>query len=194
MAVVAVFLFTTWPRDLLQLPLVVNQTPTQADTIIVLGSGTGHRPPYIPVQARQRVRRGIELALENYAPVIIMSGGLSQKTGFIEAEKMAAFAVADGFDPTRIVMENNSTSTWTNAEFSLAIMQARGWDSAIIVTSPYHTWRACRMFHKQGANVTCLSAPYSLYPTHSIYDRLMDNRSVIREYGAIILAWLKGQL
>lgn len=191
----AIFYFTTWPRDLLQLPLMVDQPPIQADVVIVLGSGTRrHDPNNLPPQAEQRVKKGTQLVQAGFASRVIMAGGKSPVTGLIEADLMSEVAKTDGLDENQIVLERESRDTWQNAQNSLKIMKDENWQTALVVTSPYHTWRACRMFQKQGANVRCLAAPYDLVPIQTTYDTFMDNRSVVREYGAIVYNWLKGQL
>lgn len=186
---------TTWLRDGLALPLVSHVNPRPADVIIVLGAGTRKTGERLPSQAKQRTLEGIKLYQQGYAPRIIISGGRDKNTGYVESDEMAKFAVANGLPAEAIIAERQSTSTWENAKYSLAIMQERGWKSAVVVTSPYHTWRACRMFHRQQVNVSaCVPAPYALLPTDSSYVRLTDTRSVIREYGAIVYAWVQRQL
>ncbi len=194
-AILLVFLFTTWPRDVLQKPLTVNEELHETDVIIVLGAGTRqHDPNNLPPQAEQRIYAGVDLYKVGVANHLIMAGGKSPVTKLVEADLMASQAALDGALPTDIVLERASRDTWQNAENSRSIMRVMGWKTATVVTSPYHTWRACRMFRKQGADVTCVAADYALAPAHNIYNRFMDNRAVVREYGAIVLAWVQGRL
>lgn len=193
-ALVPIFLFTTWPRDVLQIPLVSHDQPRKSDVIIILGAGTRKGSDKLPLQAAQRLLSGADLYQEGYAPVVIVTGGFSKRTKLIEAELMQPEAVEFGIPVENVIKENQSLNTWENATYSLAIMQKKKWTTAIVTTSPYHTWRACRMFRRQGADVVCVPAEYSLRPPHTIYDRFVDNRAVIREYGAIILAWFQGRL
>jgi uncharacterized SAM-binding protein YcdF (DUF218 family) len=192
--VVVIFLFTTWPRDILQIPLIVNDEPRPSEVIIVLGAGSKKDPARLPLQAVQRLRRGAALYQAEYAPRVIVAGGLSKKTNLIESRMMKPQLVELGVPPSNVIEEDQSINTWENAANSLAIMKTNNWTTAVVTTSPYHTWRACRMFRKQGADVVCVPADYSLQPPRSTYDRLMDNRAVVREYGAIILAWFQGRL
>lgn len=182
------------PRDALQAPLVLNEPVKPADVIIVLGSGTSKKGDHMTTQGRQRVAAGVLAINRGLAPRVIMAGGLNRKTNFIEADVMAEYAVSRGMSDADIVPEVQSRDTWENAKNSLVIMRDNGWKSAIVITSPYHTWRACRMFRKQGASVKCMVAPYALVPADSFFNHLMDTRSVIREYGAIVYNWLKDQL
>jgi uncharacterized SAM-binding protein YcdF (DUF218 family) len=104
---------------------------------------------------------------------------------------MAEIALADGATTEQVVQEPRSKNTWENATESLAIMKERGWKTALIVTSPYHTFRACAIFHKQQADVRCIAAPLRTEASHTLYERMMDLRSVVREYGAIVYFYLK---
>ncbi len=185
---------TTWLRDGLTSPLVVNDPLEKSDVIIVLGAGTRKHGDKIPPQAKQRALAGLDLQRQGWAQTIIMSGGRSRRTGYVESMEMLVYGYVQGGSLDAMVAEAKSKDTFENAKYSLAIMQARGWRTALIVTSPYHTWRACRIFRKQGADVRCVVAPFSLLPQHSVYEHLTDTRSVVREYGAIVYNWMKGQL
>ncbi len=185
---------TTWVRDAFGWPFVIHNEIQPADVIIVLGAGTRKDGDHLPLQAKQRVLEGVKLFNEHDAPRIMMSGGRDESTQQVESTNMKAFALQQNIPDTAVVTEEQSTDTYQNAKFSLDIMRQNNWASAIVVTSPYHTWRACRIFHSQHANVTCQPAPWTIFPASSFYDRLMDTKSVIREYGAIIYNWVKGQL
>lgn len=195
--VVLVFLLagtTTWIRDALQHPLLRYEDPKAVDVIIVLGSGTTETGDHLPAQAKQRVREGLALLNNGYASRIMFSGGRDSDTRLVEAEEMKKFAVSEGLDPTRGIEEGQSKDTLQNAQFSLTIMGQNAWSSALVVTSPYHIWRACHIFRTQHGQVNCITAPYSLYPANSFSAHLNDTRSVIREYGAIVYNWFKGEL
>lgn len=193
--VIELMIITTWPRDLLETPLIVDEPAKTVDVVIVLGAGTRKNDPNnLPPQAEQRVVKGVSLVQEGFAPRLIVAGGQSPSTGLIEADLMSAYAIERGLGDSQVEEERSSRNTWENATNSIALMKQNGWSSALVVTSPYHTWRACRMFRKQLATVSCIPADYSLVPTTDAYNRFMDNRSVIREYGAIVLAWFRKQL
>lgn len=186
--------WTTLIRDALAWPLTLNEQPRTSDVIIVLGAGTRARGDHLPPQAKQRVLEAQVLRSANVAPSIIMSGGRNRKTGLTESKEMVIYGFQHGLPPETMIAETQSTDTWENATYSLAIMAQRDWTTATVTTSPYHTWRACRMFRKQGADVRCVAAPYSLLPQSSIRERLADTKSVVREYGAIIYNYFKGRL
>lgn len=186
--------WTTWLRDGLGWPLTINEPLQKADVIIVLGAGTRKQGDPLPPQAKQRVLEGIKLYQASWAPEILMSGGRDRNTGLTESKEMVLYAYAQGISPAVMIAETESKDTVGNAKYSLAIMNNHQWRTAIVVTSPYHTWRTCLIFRHQGGDVRCESAPYDLLPQHSVYERLTDTRSVVREYGAIVYNWIRGQL
>ena len=182
---------TEWPTNLLMAPLTQNEPLVKSDVIIVLGAGSRSTTPHLPPQAFARVQEGVSLLQDGWAPTMIVSGGYNIHTGLTEAPLMKAVAVTDGAPANIVIPEPQSKDTWENATDSLAIMKAGGWTSALVVTSPYHTWRACHIFRKQHANVHCIAAPLRTAASHTVYERLMDFRSVVREYGAIVYFFMK---
>lgn len=186
--------FTTWPAELLQLPLVVYEVPQQTDVVIVLGAGARKNGEPLPPQAKERIQRGVSLVRLGYAPTMIVAGGLSKKSGYVESDLMKTYAMSLGLSGDQIVEEGRSINTWQNATNSIDIMKRNSWTSALVVTSPYHTLRACTMFRKQHASVRCIAASLNTIPTDTVYERLTDLRSVVREYGALVYNLMLGQL
>ncbi|MBI3573347.1 MAG: YdcF family protein [Candidatus Kerfeldbacteria bacterium] len=178
----------------LMAPLTIHESIQPADVIIVLGSGTKKNGDHLPGQARDRVLRGIQLIQSGSAPMMILSGGLDTQTKLVESEQMLHYAEAQGADPGTIVTETRSRDTYENAKFSLAIMAQHGWQSALVVTSPYHTRRACYLFHQLNGNVRCVIAPFWLASPPTVTGRLENFVTVVREYGAWVFDGLKGYL
>jgi uncharacterized SAM-binding protein YcdF (DUF218 family) len=98
--------------------------------------------------------RGAELYLEGYAPLLMFSGGLGGITKHLwtepEADQFAAIAVARGVPAERILIENQSTNTGENIQFTRALLAARGLDPArfIVVQKPYMERRSFATFRK----------------------------------------------
>lgn len=190
--VTALVIFTPWPSQLLALPLTTNETPMPSDVMIVLGAGTRKGPISLPTQAQDRLREAKILWDQGIASEVIVAGGFSKKTDRIEAKYMKPFLASLGVPDSAIIEENQSLDTYQNAVNSLALMKKYDWKTATVVTSSYHTKRACKIFRKLEAEVRCVAAP--LDDHGSIYDRLVNFRSVIREYGAIIYYTYRGYI
>ena len=76
---VPIFLFTTWPRDVLQVPLISHDQPRPSDAIIVLGAGTRKGADRLPLEAAQRLLSGAALFRQGVAPRVIVTGGVNKK-------------------------------------------------------------------------------------------------------------------
>lgn len=193
-AAIANIILFTWPSEFLQLPLISRDRAEQADVIIVLGAGARKHGESLPPQGKERVMLGLDLVEQGYASTVIMSGGLSKQSGHVESDLMKKYAVSLRASADSVITENRSTSTWENALYVQEIMQRNNWDDALVVTSPYHTFRSCAIFRKLHMSVTCLPASLKLIPTDTLYERLTDFRTVVREYGAIIYYFFRGYI
>lgn len=143
----------------------MNQTPKPAEVIIILSGG-----------AYERVDYGVKLLQQGYADQLLMSGG--------SAQNMAARAVSSGVPPEDIIVEKQSGSTFENAKYSSEILQARGFKTAILVTSPYHTRRARMLFAEfdKGWTLTICAVPYDSSVTTDWWKDRNLSHSVINEY------------
>jgi uncharacterized SAM-binding protein YcdF (DUF218 family) len=111
-----------------------------ADAIIVLGSAVwkGERPSPSLVA---RTQHAIELYQTGVAAHLIFSGGLGANPP-AEAEVMRRIASAAQIPADAMVLEDKSHSTEENLANSKVIMDAHGWRTAIIVSDPFHIYRA----------------------------------------------------
>ena len=89
-----------------------------------------------------------------FAPRIIVSGGQGADEPISEAESMRRYLVALGMPNEVIKLEDKSTNTQQNMEYSKAIMDAEGYHSALIVTSDYHLWRALQLAQRAGISAS----------------------------------------
>jgi uncharacterized SAM-binding protein YcdF (DUF218 family) len=98
--------------------------------------------------------RGAGLFLDRWAPLLIFSGGLGGITRQMwtepEADRFAAIAIAMGVPRTSILIENRSTNTGENVQFTRDMLFARGLDPAsfILVQKPYMERRTYATFKK----------------------------------------------
>ncbi len=124
-----------------------------ADVIIVLGAGL--KPDLSANDALvRRANRGADLWKQQYAPVIICSGGFTQHYSRSEADGCAAVLRQAGVPSDRIFLEQRSRSTEENAAYSLEMMQAHGWKTALVVSDGYHLLRATWIFSQIGLSLS----------------------------------------
>ena len=90
---------------------------------------------------------------ENEATLVVVSGGKGSNEPVSEAQGMFDYLVAKGIAPERIVMEDKSTNTKENLEFSQKLIPEAA--SVGIVTNNFHVYRGTRLAVKQGFR-TCL--------------------------------------
>jgi len=98
--------------------------------------------------------RGAQLFLDGWAPRLVFSGGLGGITKRLwtdpEANRFAGIAVAMGVPHDKILIENRSTNTGENVQFTRELLAERGLDPAsfILVQKPYMERRTFATFHK----------------------------------------------
>lgn len=177
--------------NLMVQPLITNEAPQKSDVIIILGGGVDKDIQDTGPAVDQRLDKGIELWHNKYAGYIILAGGLVKKTGYTEADKLLEYTLEKGVPASNVIKESQSLSTYENALFSQEIMRQKGWQTALVVTSDYHTKRACKIFRKLNMNVKCVAASV---PHDSPSDKLDYFRAILREYAATVYYWLKGYI
>ncbi|MFA6908743.1 MAG: YdcF family protein [Patescibacteria group bacterium] len=190
--IVACVVFTPL-NDALTAPLINSETGVPADVIIVLGGGL-EKDGSVGEGVYERIDQGVALLDQSLAPYILMSGGPVQNTSWNESEQMSQYAQSLGVPPQNIMRESESTSTEENARYSQEILSQRGWSTVLLVTSPFHTRRACRVFRQKNINITCIAADTTNYPRTSVIERLKMFRTLLREYGATVYYEMKGYI
>lgn len=99
--------------------LCLRQKPEKADVIVGFGNFNTNI-----------ARRTAQLYLEGYAPKILFTGGLGRNTeGLLpeaEAVRFAKVAVECGVPEEDILIEDQSTNTRENIEFSRSLLEERG--------------------------------------------------------------------
>jgi uncharacterized SAM-binding protein YcdF (DUF218 family) len=106
-----------------------------ADVIIVLGCNPrGETGPSPCMQAR--AGHAADLYKEGYSKHIIATGNPR------ESRVLQSVLEGAGVPPGAIVSDSSSYNTIQNITNSQAIMLARGWHSAILVTEPFHIKRS----------------------------------------------------
>ena len=131
----------------------------KSDAIIVLGTRV-LESGQASITLRERVLHAVALQKRGLAPFIITTGGIGDHAP-AEGEVAAQLAMRRGVPESQIVIENRSTSTRENLEFAAQICRERGWKRVIIVSQPFHLWRAARYARQFGLQVTVSGVPDS---------------------------------
>ena len=131
--------------------LVRRDPPAPADAVFVTASGI-HPTGELTSIAMARLMHGIELVAERQAPALVLSDLKSPSPSYAGAAKslMEHLGVASEL---QTVGPNENTR---DEALSLArICRERGWKRVIVVTSPYHSRRACAAVEHEGISVAC---------------------------------------
>jgi uncharacterized SAM-binding protein YcdF (DUF218 family) len=131
--------------------LIVNNSLQRSDVIIVLSGGAGSRVP-----------AGVKLFKEGYADKLIVVGGLIEWK-MDEAEIMKNHAENLGVASSDIIVVKQGESTYAQARKLADLMRQKGFVSAILVTSDFHSRRSKYIFRKtflaKNLNVKVYSIP-----------------------------------
>ena len=92
-----------------------------ADYLIILGAKVNGTQPSLML--KQRIEAAAEYLKRNPNTIAIASGGKGSDENISEAQCIYEQLVALGIEPERILMENQSTSTVENLEFSARIIK-----------------------------------------------------------------------
>lgn len=170
---------------------LADAPPRHADAALVLGNRAykdGRPNPCLT----GRVDAGIALAQAGAVRQLVFSGGVDREDGRIEAEVMARHARGAGYAGS-VLQEAGSQSTRENLALSRAVLQAAGIHSVVIVTEPYHLWRAERLARASGFDrqfdVQFAAAPSSCWQTWG-----MAFKGALREPFAIVNNAINGYL
>jgi uncharacterized SAM-binding protein YcdF (DUF218 family) len=121
-----------------------NTGQTRFDTLIVLGYPA--QPDGTPTpEMRERVLEAVREYKAGVALRLIVTGAAAHNR-FVEADVMAGLAQRSGVPAAAIFRERAARNTIENAACSVKIMQAHGWRSAEVISSPTHLPRAGLIF------------------------------------------------
>ncbi|WP_100634120.1 YdcF family protein [Pseudomonas qingdaonensis] len=136
----------------------------QADAIVVLGAGRERGDPawggadQPTGVALERMRYAAQLAKASGLP-LLTSGGLHYGTPPSEARLMADSLQRDFDVPVRW-LEEQSRTTWENAQMSAALLLPQGVKRVVVVTQAWHMPRAVWSFEQAGFDVVAAPVGY----------------------------------
>jgi uncharacterized SAM-binding protein YcdF (DUF218 family) len=179
--------------------------PERIDGILVLG---GAVDPALSLAYGEtvfnssvvRVLGGIALARQHPEAKLALVGGEGGliTAGLPESRATAAFVVAEGIAPERVVLEERSRSTHENAVYAKSLLRPKPGQVWILVTSAFHMPRAVASF----AAVDWLVVPYpvdykidprtGLRPGFSLLDGLGTATLAGKEWAGLLGYWLYG--
>ena len=136
---------------------------TPADCIIVLGAGTDGETPN-PV-FRERLNHAITLYREGYSDTILLTGGYSPGNARSDAAIAGLWLESQGIPAEAILLEEKSTITQENLQFSKEIMDFHDLSTAILVSDPLHMKRSMMMAKDYEIEAVSSPTPTTRYQT-----------------------------
>jgi uncharacterized SAM-binding protein YcdF (DUF218 family) len=155
----------------------LNHQLSRADAILVLCS-------HDTVVAK----RGAELFLQGWAPLLMFAGGRGAITRHLwsepEADRFARIAIEMGVPADKMLIENRSTNTGENIRFAKALLAARAIDPQrfILVQKPYMERRSFATFRQvlpeKEVCVTSPPASFDEYLREGSHDALSPDEVI----------------
>lgn len=151
--------------------------------MIVLGAQVKEDGPSKVLQ--YRLDTAITYLNENPDTVCIVSGGKGTNEVVSEAEGMYQYLIEHGIEKERIRLEDKSTNTKENIQYSKELM-GEAYENVGIVTNNFHVYRAVQLAKTQGLKNVCGIA------AKSTVCYLPNN--VLRECLGIVKEWICGNV
>jgi uncharacterized SAM-binding protein YcdF (DUF218 family) len=119
-----------------------------ADTIIVLGAAQyGGEPSPI---FRGRLDHAVLLYEQGFSERVLVLGAGQPGDEFTEAEAGANYLLASGLPQEVVALSPTGSSTFESLSAAADVMQEQGWNSAFLVSDPWHNLRIRRMARDLG--------------------------------------------
>lgn len=157
--------------------------------VIVLGAQVrGERPSKA---LNRRLEAAAEYLLENPQTKAVLSGGQGPGEDITEAECMYRYLREAGIEKERLLLEDESTSTLENLQFSAEVIEMDGNISAFeskvgILSNNFHVYRALRLGEKMGYE--------DFYGIAARSDWHLQIHYLVREFFALIKEKMMGNI
>lgn len=150
------------------------------DYVVVLGAQVKKDVPSRAL--RKRLEKALEYAEKNENTILILSGGQGTGEDITEAECMRRYLTEHGISGERLILEEKSTNTMENLQFSNDLTQCAEAKTGIL-SNNFHVYRAVRLAEKQGYH-----SPEGIAAKS---DFIMQAHYVVREIFALVKEKLK---
>lgn len=133
----------------------VDPMPASADVVVVLSAGVT-ADGYLSPEGVDRALKGVMLVQDGVAPALLFTReertarGV-KASGAADQLRLSSLARLDRVFTTRQVK-----STHDEALAVRDVARHRGWRKIVLVTSPFHSRRACATFERAGLALSCI--------------------------------------
>ncbi|MCR5215733.1 MAG: YdcF family protein [Lachnospiraceae bacterium] len=162
--------------------IYANRTPSDAEYCLILGAKVNGTSPSLSL--RVRLDAAYEYLMEHPNCIAVVSGGKGDDEGISEAESMRIYLMEKGIAKERILLEDRSTTTMENMQFSKELIDVEN-STVCVCTSDFHLFRACMVAKKNGyMHITGLGGRslWYLIPTNYVREFMAIVKSILWGY------------
>ena len=178
--------FSDWVRGTLERPWIqfaAEEVP-EAEAIVVLGGAFSHSAPWPYPNASSSVDRywhAARLYRAGKAPLVIVSGGRTSGLGpgLTEAASGRLFLLDMGVPASAIVVEDQALTTRGNAWYVAEMLEQRGIERFLMVTSALHMRRSVLAFEAVGLEPIPVATDFEVRPGPWRFQRLLPSASAL---------------
>ncbi|UXR87255.1 YdcF family protein [Staphylococcus felis] len=136
---------------------LVTPPPYDNATLLILGAGI-YTEDVTPM-LKQRLDRALQFARScQTSSYFVVSGGQGPDEPISEALAMKRYLISQGIPSSHILMEDQSTNTYTNMQYSKRYIKLYP-NPVVIITSEFHLLRALRLAQRHRIQTSGYGAP-----------------------------------
>lgn len=111
-----------------------------ADVALVMGAAQYNGTPSPVFSAR--LDHALELYRQRRVAKVVVTGGRQAGDTFTEGYAGLRYLLSKGIPEADLVVVSDGSSTWESVAAAARVIRSNGWTTAIVVTDPYHAFRA----------------------------------------------------
>lgn len=167
LVILGVLLFLT----LLAIILYGNHDDVDGEPKMMIILGCQVKPWGPSILLKDRLNKALDYLEEHPGVTVVVSGGQGPDEHISEAQAMYEYLVAHGVAQEQILLEDRSTNTRQNLDYSLALLEENGFDihdEIIVVSNGFHLSRVRMIWgwiHGNTDHLSTLGAPSSHVPS-----------------------------
>lgn len=150
-----------------------DKSPLKEDYPYVMILGAGLHGDQLSLTLKYRLDVAVDYLMVHPGAYVLVSGGQGEGESLTEAAAMAKYLQQEGVDPSRILKEEASTTTYENMLFSKDILEVQGLsqDKGLLITSDFHVLRGKLIARKLGLAFDGVGTRTLLYLVPNYYFR-----------------------
>jgi uncharacterized SAM-binding protein YcdF (DUF218 family) len=160
-----------------------NDGAREAEAIVVLGAAQYDGRPSPVLQ--HRLDHAYELWKEEFAPIIVVTGGRKEGDRFTEADASYRYLRNQGVPDEAILREESGRNTWEQLAGSARFLEDRSIDEVLLVTDDYHAFRVEAVAEELGLDA-------SVSPTDAGLSTMGAFKALLRESAAVSIGRIIG--